>query len=218
MAFPKAGGRHWNFYIAVGVGIVASIVTVLFVSDLFPAVGASAFSLTYLVLTMRDVPKLTPDHLRDHAADEDAPPFVVFILTLGVVGYVTVSLFMVVNDASPDATRLGFGVLSVVLAWFMIHVMWGMHYAWEFYEAPEKRAKDKGQQGGLQFPNEEEPNGLDFLYFSFVVAMTAQTSDTEVTSRAMRRVVTGHSLFSYFFNTVMVAAAVNIVVSLGSGG
>ena len=47
--------------------------------------------------------------------------------------------------------------------------------------------------------------------------MTDQTSDTEVTSRAMRRITTGHSLFSYLFNTVVVAAAVNIVVQLAQG-
>lgn len=58
---------------------------------------------------------------------------------------------------------------------------------------------------------------MAFIYFSLVIAMTAQTSDTGVTDNKMRRIVTGHSLFSYLVNTVAVAAAVNIVVSLGGG-
>jgi uncharacterized membrane protein len=215
MTLPKVGGRHWNFYIALGVGILSSALTLAFAADLFPAAAASAFSLAYLILTARDLPKLTPEYLLEHAGDEDAPPLVVFLLTLGVVGYVTVALFLAVNDKSPDGLRLAVGVASVILSWLMIHTMWGMHYAWEYYDAPPERDSDQKQQGGLEFSGDDDPDGTDFIYFSLVVAMTAQTSDTEVTGRSMRRIVSVHSLFSYFFTTVLTAAAVNIVVSLG---
>ena len=161
------------------------------------------------------MPKLTPDYLRAHAGDEDAPPLVVFLLTLAIVIYAMVALFIAVNDQHPDALRLTLGVVSVVLSWFMIHAMWGMHYAWEYYARADKPTKAKRERGGLEFPGDEEPDGMDFIYYSIVVAMTDQTSDTNVTSRRMRRITTGHSLFSYFFNTVIVAAAVNIVVQLG---
>ena len=215
MALPRVRSRHWNFYIALAVGVVSAILTLVFWPDLFPAIAASAFSLTYLVLSARDMRKLTPDYLRHHAGDEDAPPWVVFLLTLAIVAYVTAALFVAVNDRSPNGLRLILGALSVVLAWLMIHVMWGMHYAWEYYEAPKE--KSGGQQvGGLRFPGDDNPCGMDFVYFSLVVAMTAQTSDTNVTSSKMRRIVTGHSVFSYLFTTVFIAAAVNIVMSLGS--
>jgi uncharacterized membrane protein len=59
---------------------------------------------------------------------------------------------------------------------------------------------------------------MAFIYFSLVVAMTAQTSDTNVTSNRMRRIVIGQSLFGYLFNTVIIAAAINIVLSLGQSG
>jgi uncharacterized membrane protein len=213
MDLPRARSRHWNFYMAVAAGGLTALITAWIMPDLFPALAASVFSVTYLALTLHDTPTLTPSYLRQHAGDEDAPPFVVFLLTLGVVVYVTIALFLVVNDASPSVPRLSLGAVSVVLVWLMIHVMWGMHYAWEFYStADDKRRK---QAGGLEFPGEDEPDGSDFIYFSMVVAMSAQTSDTDVTSHAMRRIVTGHSLFSYLFNTVMIAAAVNIVVSVG---
>jgi uncharacterized membrane protein len=214
MAFPRAGSRHWNFFIALGGGLLAAVAMLLFAADLFAVTAASVFSLVYLMLTARDLPRLSPDYLRRRAGDEDAPPMVVFVLTLAVVVYAIVALFMAVNDDAPNTWRLVLGVVSVVLAWLMIHVMWGMHYAWEYYAAPSGKAGGK-QAGGLGFPGEDAPDGTDFVYFSLVVAMTAQTSDTEVTSRKMRRIVTGHSLFSYLFNTVIVAAAVNIVVSLG---
>ena len=46
--------------------------------------------------------------------------------------------------------------------------------------------------------------------------MTAQTADTGITTSHMRRVVLVHSILAFFFNTVIVAAAVNLAVSLGS--
>jgi len=211
----RTGVRHRNFYIAVGVGVAAAILTLLFAPDLFPAVAASLFSLSYLILTAIDMPRLNPDFLRQHAGDEDAPPWIVFLVTIALLIYVTTALFMVVNQPTPDILRLGLGTLSVVLSWLMLQVMWGMHYAWEYYEAPGDAAADEKQRGGLSFPGDEEPDGMDFVYFSMVIAMTDQTSDTDVTSGAMRRIVTGHSLFSYLFNTVIVAAAINIVLSLG---
>jgi len=215
MHLPRAQSRHWNFYLSAAAGVLAAGVTLLFAPTLFPAVAVAVFSLAYLALTARDMPKLTPDYLRAHAGDEDAPPLVVFLLTLAIVIYAMVALFIAVNDQHPDALRLTLGVVSVVLSWFMIHTMWGMHYAWEYYARADKPTKAKRERGGLEFPGDEEPDGMDFIYYSIVVAMTDQTSDTNVTSRRMRRITTGHSLFSYFFNTVIVAAAVNIVVQLG---
>lgn len=215
MHLPRAGGRHWNFYLSLLAGAVAAAITLAFVPSLFPAVAVSVFSFVYLVLTAKDMPRLTPDYLRTHAGDEDAPPLVVFLLTIGIVLYAVTALFLVVNDSRPDPLRLGLGVASVILSWLMINTMWGMHYAWEYYARPETPARKKAERGGLEFAGEEEPDGMDFIYYSMTIAMTNQTSDTNVTSRMMRRITTGHSLFSYFFNTVIVAAAVNIVVQLG---
>lgn len=214
MALPTANGRHRNFYIALAAGAAVSVLTLLFAPTMFPAAAASIFSLTYLILSLRDLPKLDPGYLRQHAGDEDAPPWVIFALTLGIVIYVTIALFLAVNDSSPDPVRLSLGVLSVVFVWLTIHTMWGMHYAWEFYEAPDDRSRGE-QQGGLDFPGGRDPCGSDFVYFSMVIAMTAQTSDTNVTSPQMRRIITVHSLFSYLFTTVVIAASINIVLSLG---
>jgi uncharacterized membrane protein len=53
----------------------------------------------------------------------------------------------------------------------------------------------------------------DFIYFSLVIGMTAQVSDVQVRTTAMRRAVTGHSVVSFFFNTVLIAMAVNAAVA-----
>ena len=54
----------------------------------------------------------------------------------------------------------------------------------------------------------------DFLYFSVVLGMTAQTSDVQIEGRRMRRTSLVHSIVSFFYNTVIVALSVNAAVQL----
>jgi uncharacterized membrane protein len=68
--------------------------------------------------------------------------------------------------------------------------------------------------GGLSFPDSREPSVWDFLYYSFVIGMTAQVSDVQVTNTAMRRITLVHSVVSFFLNTVLIALAVNVAVAL----
>jgi uncharacterized membrane protein len=84
--------------------------------------------------------------------------------------------------------------------------------------AGEAEPKDGANGGnvnhGLDFPGTDMPGIYDFLYFSFVIGMTAQTSDVAITSTEMRRINLLHAVISYFFNTVLIAVAVNAAVAL----
>jgi uncharacterized membrane protein len=97
--------------------------------------------------------------------------------------------------------------------------MLAFHYAYEYYgtdaTSPKEADGRRRHVGGLDFPGKEAPDALSFLYFSFVIGMTAQVSDVEVTSNAMRKLVLLHGILAFFFNTVILAAAVNVVVALG---
>lgn len=210
--------RHRGFYISLGLGVVAGLVTLILSRSMALVVGVNVFFVAYLALTALAAPKLTAEFLKKHAAEEDAPAGFILLVMFAAVVVSAVSLFLVLwggSDLAP--VQLGLGVTSVVLGWFATHTMWALHYAFEYYQAPEASA-GKGKKdavvGGLDFPGDDDPDGIAFIYFSYVVGMTAQTSDTEVTSNAMRKLVTLQGVFSFFFNTVLVAAAVNIVVSL----
>ena len=48
--------------------------------------------------------------------------------------------------------------------------------------------------------------------------MTAQTSDTAITTTGMRRFNLLHGIVSFFFNTVLVAVSVNVAVSFAGPG
>ena len=100
------------------------------------------------------------------------------------------------------------GVLTTLLSWALIQTIFAFHYAHRFYRGPGERG------GGLGFPQTEYPNYWDFIYFSFVVGMTFQVSDVQVTSTALRRVVVAHGVLSFFYSVSILALSVNLSANL----
>jgi len=211
-------GRHRNFYIAIGLGLLVGGVLLFTARDYVVTAGANVFFLAYTGLTMIAARKKTAEFLRRHAIEENEPAPYILVVMLLAVGASIVSLFLILMQGEQrTAVQLALGVASVVLGWFAVHTMWAMHYAYEYYQADEAAADGKkaGKVAeGLDFHSPQDPSGIAFIYFSYVIGMTAQTADVDVVSNAMRRLVLVHSVFSFFFNTVIVAAAVNIAVTL----
>ena len=210
-----------QFAISACIGVLALLGALLLRAPLVYSIGANAFFLTYIAVVLWQMPLLSADYLSRNARATDQPVAIIFLVTLVVVGVATVSLFQLINgkeDAS--AAALTFALTSVPLGWFTIHAMAALHYAHIYWMDDEKAGTDgRGETtspiGGLDFPGTKRPKGWDFLYFATVVGMTAQTADTAITTTQIRRIALVHSIVSFFFNTVIVAAAVNLAVSLG---
>lgn len=207
--------HHGAFLIGLGVGALALVVC-LFVLPIYAVpIGANAMFASYLGLTAWEFHLLTPEFLKAKAADADTPILAIFGVTVVVVVVAVLFLFLALNDeGQPNPVEVAASAVSVVLGWFTIHTMAALHYAYEYFEVPEASGKAGEVVGGLEFPDKGPPDGAAFLYFSYVVAMTAQVSDVAVTSNHMRRLVTVHGVFSFFFNTVILAATVNVAVTL----
>ena len=133
-----------------------------------------------------------------------------------VVGAAVVSLVAVVFEliaakaAGPHRMlpHLAFGAFTVLGTWLLLPTLFGLTYASEYYGPEPDR--------GLAFPDAEpgfEPDHNDFLYFSFTIAVTAQTSDVGVTTRPMRRLVLAQSVLSFIFNTTILAFSINAAAS-----
>ncbi|MGP2492949.1 DUF1345 domain-containing protein [Mesorhizobium sp. PUT5] len=208
--------RHTQFLLSAGIGIAALVVSLFLHARLSYLIGANAFFLAYDVLILLLMRKLSASYLSRNARAADQPVFVIFAVTLLVVGAAVVSMFQLINDKQHlDPWSLAFALAVIPLGWFTIHSMAALHYAHVYWmDDPVSASKKKLPVGGFGFPNTEKPQGWDFLYFSAVIGMTAQTSDTSVTTTEMRRVVLVHSIVAFFFNTVIVAAAVNVAVNL----
>jgi uncharacterized membrane protein len=109
--------------------------------------------------------------------------------------------------------HLSMAALAVIESWLLIHTVFALHYAHAFYRS-EQEADVEGTGGGLIFPGEHKPDYEDFAYFSFVIGMTCQVSDVNVTSRSMRRLALLHGFLSFAFNTVILALSINIISGL----
>ncbi len=110
----------------------------------------------------------------------------------------------------PTPVMTGLTILTLALSWSFVQALFAFHYAHEFY-APNDKGHDRR---GLLFPGETTPDYWDFIHFAIVIGVAAQTADIQITSRTQRHVATLHSLTAFVFNTVIVAMAVNLAVSL----
>jgi uncharacterized membrane protein len=93
---------------------------------------------------------------------------------------------------------------AVVIAWLLTHTAYALRYAHLYY-----RDDDNGV-GGLVFPGDEQPDAVDFAYFSFTIGMCFQVSDVTITSRPIRREVLFHGCLSFAYNTAVLALALNV--------
>jgi uncharacterized membrane protein len=100
--------------------------------------------------------------------------------------------------------------VSVVFSWLLVHTLFALRYAHVYYGTGEIHGT---HHGGLEFPGNHLPDYMDFAYYSFVVGMTAQVSDVQVTSRLLRRLTLVHGIISFAFNTVILALTINALAT-----
>lgn len=209
--------RHGPFFIGAILAAVALIASAIFVPGYAPGIGADVFFVVYLLLIGARIPHLDAERLRRTGQDDDEPAAVILIVTL-LAAIISIGLLFEALNSGKNASvfEVVLAFSSVLLGWLTIHTMFAIHYAHLFWRPSQQAEKDEGKRGGLSFPETHTPGAYDFLYFSFVIGMTAQTSDVEITTTGMRRINLAHSIVSFFFNTVLVAASVNAAVSLGT--
>jgi uncharacterized membrane protein len=103
-----------------------------------------------------------------------------------------------------EGTLTGFAVLSVILSWLLVQVVYMLRYARLYY----------GEGGGVNFNESKEPDYRDFAYLAFTIGMTYQVSDTNLTSTSIRRTALHHALLSFVFGTSIIAMMINVVAGL----
>lgn len=107
--------------------------------------------------------------------------------------------------------RVSLVFATVALSWFMVQLVFALHYAHEYYRAGSGPG---GVAGGLAFLGGEAPDYWDFLHFSTVIGVASQTADVAFTSKSLRRIGTVHGVVAFVFNTVILALTINIAASL----
>ena len=220
-------GWLWH-QLRVQIRLIAAIVVGLLVSAFVPLDGAidrilagwNAGGLLYIALLLTMMLRAEVDGIKRQAAiEEESRLAALVITTLGTIAMflaIVAQLGALGQEQGVDRTiTFALAFSTIIVSWFLVQIVFAIYYAHEFHSESGEKASATG--GGLKFPGETTPDYLDFLYFAIVVGTTNQTSDTDVTSRPMRRVVMIHGLLSFLFNTMVIALTVNLTAQLVQG-
>ena len=196
-------------FISIAIGVVAffllpgslRLVTRLLISwDIFVTF--------YLVLAYIMMFRCDLAHIRRNAVLQDDGRFLILLVTaLGAFASIAAIVFEL-GASHRSVPELTLATVTIALSWSTVHTTFALHYAHDYYRG--------SKPGGLQFPSGDQHDHADywdFVYFSFVIGMTAQVSDVGITDKTIRRTATAHGIISFVFNTALVALMVNIAAS-----
>jgi uncharacterized membrane protein len=196
---------------SAGIGLLCGLVVAAFGPWQLAVLAAwDVAAVLMFVRVWSRVGRFTPRQTRALATFEDDSRAVaeLLLVSASVASLVGVAVGIAKAHQSArvlDVLLTSTSVFTVVLSWAIVHTVFMLRYAHEYYTPPV---------GGIDFKSGEyEPDYRDFAYLAFTVGMTFQVSDTELNSRGIRRTVLRHALLSYLFGAVILALLVNVIAS-----
>ena len=173
------------------------------------------FALTYIIISWVVFFTSTTEHITKKARTNDGGKLFVFLIVIfaSFVSMITVSILVISKDSlgMEEVVFLPIIIGGILLSWTLVHTTFCFHYAHMYYDNEEGT---NNNAEGLIFPREKHPDYIDFAYFSFIIGMTFQVSDIEVSARKIRRVALLHGLLSFVLNTFVVALSINLLAGL----
>ncbi|MES2424462.1 MAG: DUF1345 domain-containing protein [Pseudomonadota bacterium] len=210
--FAETTGPTRLVYGAVAGGLTAVLPVPLAV----PAHGLLAWgvaSLTFVGLSWWLALASDAQRTRQRAQAQDEPGVVLFLVmlvtVLASVAAIAAMLQQVKEMQGGERTlHITLSMLALAGSWMLIHTLFAFRYAHRYYH---EELQDEPDGPGLVFPGQRDPDYFDFLYHAFVVGMTSQVSDVQVTSREMRHLTLVHSVLAFAFNMLVLALSINVV-------
>jgi uncharacterized membrane protein len=183
---------------------------VLTVTVLWDAFALSFILTSWIVFFTRSVPEIVRQANKE---DGSRVYLMMSILLSSFAGMFAVLLLMISKDQTPGRQIISviLSITGMMLSWIMVHTIFTFHYAHLYYD---KGKDDTPESTALEFPNEKCPDYIDFAYFAFVIGMTFQVSDVEISSRKIRRTALAHGLLAFALNTFVVALTINLIAGL----
>ena len=176
-------------------------------------IGWDTFSVCMIVMEWITFFITSAKQIRIQSKVQDPNRSIIFIIILicTLASFLTVLLLIVTKKDGDDGAswRLPIAVAGMLFSWILIHTTFTLRYAHIFYG--DHKTNPNTHAGGLEFPGDELPDYLDFAYYSFVLGMTFQVSDVQITSKRLRHLALLHGLISFIFDTTMIALTINIL-------
>ena len=195
----------------IAAGVLIFVGTRAWDGALSLVLAGDGFFAVYLALTAEFAAGATLAVLRERASFVDEGLALIVLITLAAIAISLASIFSLLGEEDlPEGLRIVLAIASVSLGWVTLHTVLAFRYAHGYYKNVNAGGDGRRDAGGLTFPDTEEPGTSDFLYYAFVIGMTAQVSDVQVVSSGMRKLTLAHGIASFFFNTVLLALAINL--------
>lgn len=209
---------HLPSYVRFGIAVLIGVLTWFllpqsWIQDVRLVTAWDAFALTALSLIWYTMLALEPTHIRAVARLEDPSRALTLVFVILGAAASLLAVLVLLQSAMDmqgivKSRAIVLALSAVVLAWVLIHTVFTLRYAHLYHGSEEGAA-------GLSFPGDETcPEYMDFAYFSFVIGMTAQTSDVAVSDGRMRKNVLVHGVISFAFNTAVVALSIGVLTSM----
>ncbi|OHE77753.1 MAG: hypothetical protein A3F67_05380 [Verrucomicrobia bacterium RIFCSPHIGHO2_12_FULL_41_10] len=177
-----------------------------------------SFALAGIILTWMAIFTKDPYEIKRRLRVSDTTQkFLFFIIILAAVASFLATWLLLASAKESNgihlAAAIALAMVTVIFSWVLVHTRFALHYANMYYNDAKSLERDK-VSGGLIFPGKESPDYFDFVYFSFIIGMTCQVSDVQISNKHFRRLALIHGLISFGFNTAILALVVNIVAGL----
>jgi len=176
------------------------------------------FALTIIILNWTIILSSHPLDVRATARLQDSSQtfLFLFIIAASVTSLVAIAFLLssTKNHHSAIAQHVLLAMAAVIVSWWLVQTIFTLRYAHLYYNTKTNEKGESELARGLIFPHEQEPDYMDFVYFAFVIGMTFQVSDINVSSRTIRRLAWFHGLVSFAFNTAIVALSINVISGL----
>ncbi len=211
-----SGLKKLAFCLAISVIVYVGLVLLKIDLNSRVILAWDAFCISMISLSWLLFFTTTPKELREVVKSQDDGVEVMFMIVLiGVCVSLFGALILLSSKGESSFNRVFHAIVSfspVLLSWCLLHTVFAVRYAHLYHD--QERVNKKAEKGGLDFPDTPDPDYVDFAYFSFVIGMTFQVSDVEISSSLIRRFVLLHSLIAFVFNTVIVALTISSIGGL----
>ncbi len=168
----------------------------------------------YLFLILKMMWHLDASHILQRAKQQDEGKWAILTMVLIAIVICFISIVVQLGHVPKDHAVLKSALIVLTIGtifstWLLLHTLFAIHYAHDYY-----LAKSRHQEAGLDFPKTDQPDYLDFIYFSYIIGTSAQTADVSITSSSLRHLNIFHCVLAFIFNTVILAVAINVAASL----
>lgn len=206
--------RHWlRLVLSVLAGVLGTVVEPLHLQGTMRMlIGWNAGVYVYLFSGWWIMLRADQARMKLWAAAEDVGRAAISVVLVAAAGVTLVAIAFMLGSGH-DPVRLALAGSTLLCSWLLLQTIFAVHYAHLYYGPGQG-----GPRRGLDFPGDDDrPLFTDFAYFSFVIGMTFQVSDVQITHSGLRRLVLVHSVLSFLYNTVLIAMTVGVAASLLGG-